>query len=121
MSGRAQTIVVGFDGSEGAKRALDRAADLVGYGTNLAVVHVVAPAGRSSGHRSLAEARTRLNSRLLAARALERTGDPAAELIRTARELHADLLVIGNGKNSSERSVSARLIDEAPCDVLVVR
>lgn len=112
---------MGFDGSEGARRALDRAGDLVGYGTNLSVVHVVPSYGPLNGHSSLDEARTRLNDRLLPAHTLERHGDPAEELIRAAEELHADLLVIGDHRESNEESVGARLIREAPCDVLVVR
>jgi nucleotide-binding universal stress UspA family protein len=121
MTGRAQTIVVGFDGSDGAKRALERAADLVGYGTSLAVVNVVPPSWQSNGHQLLDEARIRLNARYLTARTLERVGDPTAELLEAARELHADLLVIGDGKKPFDGSVGARLIHEAPCDVLVVR
>jgi nucleotide-binding universal stress UspA family protein len=121
MVKRAQAIVVGFDGSDGAKRALDRAADLVGYGTRLSVVHVVPPSAHANGSRLLDEARRRLNGRQVAAHTLERVGDPTAELIRASRELRAHLLVIGDGKRSTEGSVGARLIREAPCDVLVVR
>lgn len=119
MAGRAQTIVVGFDGSGAAQRALDRAADLVGYGTTLAVVNVVPPSGRSNG--VLDEARLRLSLRHLAARTFERVGDPAAELIEAAHWLRADFLVIGDSVRPSDGSVRARLIHEAPCDVLVVR
>lgn len=117
MTGRARTILVGFDGSEGARRALDRAAELVGYGTSLSVVHVV-PSGHANGSLSLEEARRRLNDRLLSARTLERVGDPADELIRAAQELRADLLVIGDSRDGSVRR---RLVHDAPCDVLVVR
>jgi nucleotide-binding universal stress UspA family protein len=119
MAGRAQTIVVGYDGSEGARRALDRAADLTGYGTSLAVVHVVPPSGTANGHH-LVEARLRLNDRLLSAYTVERFGDPAEELTQAALELRADLLVVGDGEVGS-RSVGARLVHEAPCDVLVVK
>lgn len=119
MAGRAQTIVVSFDGSDGAKRALDRAADLVGYGTRLAVVNVVPPSGHSNG--VLDEARLRLSLRHLTARTFERGGDPAAELIEAAHWLRADLLVIGDGERPSDGCVRTRLIHEAPCDVLVVR
>jgi nucleotide-binding universal stress UspA family protein len=116
MAGRAQTIVVGYDGSEGARRALDRAADLVGYGTDLAVVSVTATSGH--GRQPLDEARIRLHARHLAARSIERAGDPAAELVAAARTLNADLLVVGAGQNGSVRMQLAR---EAPCDVLLVR
>jgi nucleotide-binding universal stress UspA family protein len=119
MPGRAQTIVVSFDGSDGAKRALDRAADLVGYGTRLAVVNVVPPSGHSNG--VLDEARLRLSVRHLAALTFERVGNPVAELIEAVHWLRAALLVIGDGEAPSNGSVRTRLIHEAPCDVLVVR
>jgi nucleotide-binding universal stress UspA family protein len=113
-------IVVGYDGSEGARRALDRAAKLMGYGASLTVVHVVPSSGNSNGYHLLDEARTLLNDRLLSARTVERFGDPTQELVRAARELHADLLVIGDGE-TGPRSVGARLIHDSPCDVLVVK
>ena len=40
MAARPRRIMVGYDGSEAATRALDVAADLVGYGSTLAVVTV---------------------------------------------------------------------------------
>jgi nucleotide-binding universal stress UspA family protein len=36
----ASRILVGYDGSEPAQRALDRAAELAGYGTTVTVVSV---------------------------------------------------------------------------------
>jgi nucleotide-binding universal stress UspA family protein len=118
MTGRAQTIVVGFNGSEAARRALDRAVNLVGYGTSLAVVNVESLYAGSNGREVLDEARMRLNSRQLAASTFRRVGEPAAELIEAAKELSADLLVVGEGSNAL---VSTKLVHEAPCDVLVVR
>jgi nucleotide-binding universal stress UspA family protein len=120
MAGRAQTIIVGYDGSEGARRALDRAAELMGYGGSLAVVYVVPSSGNANGYHLLDEARALLNDRLLSARTVERFGDPTQELVQAARELHADLLVIGDGE-TGPRSVGTRLIHEAPCDVLIVK
>jgi nucleotide-binding universal stress UspA family protein len=118
MTRRAQSIVVGYDGSEGAKRALDRAADLAGYGTSLVVVNVAALHAHSNGRDLLDEASVRLNSRLLVARTFKRVGDPAVELIQAAKEFRADLLVVGEGRNTR---ISIKLVHEAPCDVLVVR
>ena len=40
MAARARKIMVGYDGSDASTRALDVAADLVGYGSTLAVVTV---------------------------------------------------------------------------------
>jgi nucleotide-binding universal stress UspA family protein len=110
MAARPLRIVVGYDGSEAAARALDAAADLVGYGSTLAVVTV------SNGTSAAAlrdEARDRLHRRSVDARYHELVGEPGEEMVKQAEELDADLLVVG--------SASAAVAREAPCDVLVVR
>ena len=119
-------IVVGYDGSEGARRALDRAASLCGYGSLLTVVSVAR--SRSEVERTgrlLLEASDRLLLLHTLARLDERVGEPTDELVAAARENDADLLVVGNGKTRIERalhgSVSSSLIHRAPCDVLVAR
>lgn len=126
MAARAKNIVVGYDGSEAARRALDRAADLVdGYGSTLAVVSV-ADRDVSGTERLLAEARDRLLARQVSARYLDPVGEPADTLVETAAELDADLLVVGRREhNALQRlvlgSVSSRVLHRASCDVLVVR
>lgn len=121
---RARSILVGYDGSASAERALDAAADLAGYGSTLAVVSVNAD-GWGDGRRALARARERLLRRQLTAQYLEPVGDPAAALVETARKLDADLVVVGRRKRSVQRlvlgSVSSKVVRRAPCDVLVVR
>jgi nucleotide-binding universal stress UspA family protein len=123
---RPSSLVVGYDGSESAKRALERAASLVGYGARLAVVHVAATANeRERSGQLLAEAVDRLLPLRVFAQPIERIGEPAEELMQAVRERDADLLVVGNGKTALERfllgSVSTTLVHRAPCDVLVVR
>jgi nucleotide-binding universal stress UspA family protein len=124
MAARARNILVGYDGSEAAVRALDAAADLAGYGSTLAVVSV-GRERRPGGPRPLADARERLLRRQVTARYLEPVGDPAATLVETAYELEADLVVVGRRKSALQRlvlgSVSAKVVRRAPCDVLVVR
>ena len=124
MAARAQSILVGFDGSEAAHRALDAAASLVGYGSTLAVVSV-SPEGRPASRRPLVEARDRLLRQQVQASYLEQVGDAAEQLVETARELDVDLVVVGRRKSSLQRlvlgSVSAKVVRRAPCDVLVVR
>jgi nucleotide-binding universal stress UspA family protein len=52
MTAKAQKMLVCYDGSEPARRALDKAAELMGYGSLLAVANV-APHGEPSGkHRA---------------------------------------------------------------------
>ena len=134
----ASRIVVGYDGSEPAQRALDRAAELAGYGTTVTVVSV-APSVYTQGLQPvadpddteraralLAEARDRLALRQVPVSTRDAVGEPAAMIVETADELGADLIVVGtrNG-NALERlvlgSTSTKVLHHAHCDVLVVR
>jgi nucleotide-binding universal stress UspA family protein len=117
MAAVAKRIMVGFDGSDSARRALDRAADLAGYGSNVTVVNVSSGVN-GGGRRRLREAEVQLEARMIPVYALNPVGDPAEELIRAAAALGADVLVIGSRPNGS---VTAELLERAPCDVLVVR
>jgi nucleotide-binding universal stress UspA family protein len=123
MAVRPLNIVVGYDGSDAGRRALDAAADLAGYGSLLSVVTVRT---RDHGPSIAMDARERLLRRHVEARYLEPTGEPAETLIATARELDADLVVVGRrDHNALQRimlgSVSARVVRQAHCDVLVIR
>ena len=125
MSG-ANRIVVGYDGSESAGRALDRAAGLAGYGSTVTVVSVARePADLDRSRRLLLEASDRLLLRRTFCTLDERVGDAAEELIAAVDERDADLLIVGNGKDALQRfllgSVSTTLVHRAPCDVLVAR
>jgi nucleotide-binding universal stress UspA family protein len=114
--------MVGYDGSDAAGRALDAAADLAGYGSTLAVVtvHTSEPDGSTT-----ATAREQLLRRHVEARYHETGGEPAQALLEKARELEADLIVIGRRNGGALpapiESVSSTVVRDAPCDVLVVR
>jgi nucleotide-binding universal stress UspA family protein len=122
MAARPRRIIVGYDGSDAARRALDSAADLAGYGSTLAVVTV--QNGEHSGAVAR-EARELLLRRHVEARYLETTGEPADRLLEAAYELEADLVVVGRRNGSPLPhllgSVSAKVVRRAACDVLVVR
>jgi nucleotide-binding universal stress UspA family protein len=118
MAAVANRIMVGFDGSASARRALVRAADLAGYGSSVTVVCVSTPRANGVGGRLLEEAKGLLGARLAPLYALNPIGDPADELARAAAGLGADVLVIGS---PSTGSVASELLERAPCDVLVVR
>jgi nucleotide-binding universal stress UspA family protein len=122
MAGRPRRILVGYDGSAAAGRALDAAADLVGYGSTLAVVAVQNGALRRT---VVAEARGHLRGRHVEARYHEPRGEPAEKLVEAARELEVDLVVVGRRDCTPLRellgSVSRKVVRRAPCDVLVVR
>jgi nucleotide-binding universal stress UspA family protein len=131
-------IVVAYDGSDGAKRGLDRSAQLSSGEpvTVVSVVEVHATAGRGPGGADRIEAAERrgeleeaagiLRGKGLDVREVEGHGDPAGVIADEARESGADLIVVGTrGRGVVARavlgSVSTRLVHEAPCDVLVVR
>ena len=127
MKTGAQTIVVGYDGSEGARRALVHAAELVGYGSTLTVVSV--SSGPNGSYRDgyadeqRQDARQILANQHVVGRYMTPAGDPARELVEAVRRLDADLLVVGkrNGDGLDRLgSVTARVVHEAPCDVLLV-
>ena len=124
MSAQPRRIIVGYDDSESAQRALDRAADLTGYGSTLTVVSV-APEGVRYAEGPLESARERLLHRHVTATYLQPVGEAAAELVEAARELEADLVVVGRRSRSLRRlvlgSVSDEVVRHAPCDVLVVQ
>jgi nucleotide-binding universal stress UspA family protein len=131
-------IVVGFDGSDHAQRALERAADLAGDGDRLAVVSASEPhlgIGITHGghrdpstaqhrHDAAEKARAFLADRGLDAEIIETEGDPGTAIIEAAKD--ADLIVVGTrGLNPIQRimvgSVSSKVVHRAPCDVLVIR
>jgi len=133
-------IVVGYDGSEHAKRALEKAAALANGGEVCVItgVHVTPPIGRSGGRgdedpyeaaesdERLDEAKSLLTSRGVQTRTVKGVGDPAKAILEEAKEWDADLIVVGSrGLSASERavigSVSSHVVHHAPCDVLVVK
>ena len=67
-----------------------------------------------------------LNGRGLVATAVTRDGDPGAEIVAVAKELDADLVVMGSRGQSGLASmvlgsVSRKVLSHAPCSVLIVR
>jgi nucleotide-binding universal stress UspA family protein len=134
-------IVVGFDGSEHSRKALERAADIAG-GATLAVVcsadvarlardpaggaSAIDPADADARAKALAEAREFVESRGLQGVFIEGLGNPADVIVQEAEESGADMIVVGTrGLNAARRlflgSVSTNVVHHAPCDVLVVR
>lgn len=78
------------------------------------------------GRRCLDLARNDAERQNVPAQCLTRKGDPFEEIIAQARELQADLIVMGHtGRRGTSRvligSVTQRVLDYAPCPVLVMR
>lgn len=132
-------IVVGYDGSGGAKRALERAIELRDGDTTIDVVAaerltpqgkgamlVVDPIDVTACKRALRDADARLHDAGIAGRLIEARGDPGKVLVQHATEARADLIVVGTrGHGPVGRallgSASTAVVHHAPCDVLVVR
>jgi nucleotide-binding universal stress UspA family protein len=133
------TVLVAYDGSESARRALGAAAKLAHDGVSLRVVSVAEPLpqfGRAAAmltpeedaerKRELVEATTILKEHGVEARAVERRGDAATMILDEAESEGADLIVLGTrGLGAGTRwllgSVSTKVLHHASCDVLVVR
>lgn len=132
-------IVVGYDGSENAQRALERAAGLAGDGevTVVAAVRAIPPIARGGGaagedhdeavrcERALEQAQAFLAERAVRAHAVKGIGHAGGAIVAEAAARGADLMVVGSrGLTAVERlvlgSVSTHVLHHAPCDVLIV-
>lgn len=137
-----KTIVVGYDETEAAKRALARAAELATafdakvIVTSVAQVLVGAAAARGIGpldpvdppelHREeLKHAAAFLGERGIDAEYTVALGDPATEILELAESRGADLIVVGTREarlleRLIDPSVSGAVQRRAHCDVLIV-
>jgi universal stress protein A len=137
-------ICCAVDFGDPSRAAMEEAVDLAArFEADVTLVHVVLPPTQAASDvlvssRGIAEARAEEEVEALAQwhAAAERragrpvrwrvlTGDPAAEIVRYAREQHCDLLVVGtHGRTGVRRlvlgSVAERVVRESPCAVLVV-
>jgi nucleotide-binding universal stress UspA family protein len=135
-----KTIVVGYDESEPAKRALARAVDLAKtFGGKLVVTSVArafVPAGHGLGPEDPVDTieehdeQLRYAAAFLAEHGLEgeyvtALGDPAHEIVTIADARDADMIVVGTGEPGVLArlfglSVSGEVQSHAHCDVLIV-
>jgi nucleotide-binding universal stress UspA family protein len=138
MAAVGKRILIGYDGTQPSRRALERSAEIAGYASSVTLVNVAPPLYPKSrsgipdpraladGKRLLEEARDELARRHVRADVVEPVGEAAEALVDAARDLHADLVILGtHGRGAVGRllhgSVSEAVIREAPCDVMVVR
>jgi nucleotide-binding universal stress UspA family protein len=136
-SADSRTVVVGYDGSQAARRALVRAAEAAGAGGRVEVVTAVPPPDSlAHAHETdslfgdpeplIEEASTLLRARGINVSTRVDQADPAEALAATASETDARLIVVGaRGDSYLARalrgSVGEKLVARAPCDVLIVR
>jgi nucleotide-binding universal stress UspA family protein len=133
-------IVVGYDGSPEAGRALERAATLAkALGSEVTVVsvaHVAGTGGHAMGpydptdtpeehEAEVEEAAAKLAESGIEAEVVSGTGKAAAAIVSVAKDREADLIVVGGRDlNALARlfgaSVSDNVAHHADCDVLIV-
>jgi nucleotide-binding universal stress UspA family protein len=135
-----KTIVIGYDETDAAKRALERAAAFAQAFDSKLIVTSVAPVqipiARGAGPidptdppeahvEELKHAQSYLEGRGIQADYQPAVGDPAETIVELAEQRGADLIVVGTRElNILERllgqSVSAGVSRRAHCDVLIV-
>ena len=130
----SRRVLVPYDGSAAARRALARAADLARPDDEVTILNVMPEPGisarlapfteeRAHQARLLAEATRLLAGRGVEARPLAACGGAVGETLEVARRLPADVIVVGGGecrRMRSRRSTADRIARRAPCDVLLV-
>ncbi len=137
-------IVIAYDGSEQADKALREASDIAGrtVGASISIVTVVPDlclgdvsaieceaimkVMDADAKGSVKKANERLAAKGITAEHIIRHGNPSEEILRAADEIGANLIVIGShGKHAAERfffgSVSRRVMEHCKCNVLVIK
>ena len=135
-------ILVAYDGSEGAKLALEKVADLAKFAS--AEFHLLAVGripeyaetvseteeareqARSYYSKIMDDATDYLKQRGLSGKIHIDFGKPADTILRIAENLSVDLLVLGTHPHSAVRrrvlgATVDKVIDHAHCSVLVIR
>lgn len=131
-------ILVAYNGSPGARAALDRVATVAAPDSQVTVVTVIPfesvgsqldpikPELRDWQWRALTEATAVLARRGIKAFIEAAVGNPAPVILETADALHADLVVCGRGRDRwwyptmKGRSIRRHLLRSLACDALVV-
>jgi nucleotide-binding universal stress UspA family protein len=143
-----QSIVVGTDGSDTARKAVEAAVELAKLtDAKLELVSAYEPVPsqrlraearqvppdlqwmvnpREDVDATLAEAAERVGEAGVESRVYAREGDPADAILDVAEELGSDLIVVGNkGMTGAKRfllgSVPNKVSHHAPCAVMIVR
>jgi nucleotide-binding universal stress UspA family protein len=136
-------ILVAHDGSEHADKALSKAADMAAMTKSAIVVLSVVPdlcmmeisdddcksmykIMTEESEKRLALLKKTLAKKGMKLESLVKFGKDAETIIKTCVEKKTDLLIVGShGRHGAKKfllgSVSSKLVEHAPCDVLVVK
>lgn len=123
-------ILIAYDGSDHAKKAVQHAIELAkAFGSALYVITVAADPSQVSldrAKKTAEEATKTIASAGLKAEAEVRSGTPATEILNYAEEKEVDLIVMGSrGLSAIQRlvlgSVSQAVASRAKMPVLIVR
>ena len=121
-------ILVAHDGSAHADKALNEAIILAEkFEGSIILLHVAWEKSDNDSRRLLHHAEEKLkNSNIKYKLRVERSQNPPRRIVRIAMDEDCDLIAIGSrgmsgGKAWVLGSVSSRVIEEAPCLVLVVK
>jgi nucleotide-binding universal stress UspA family protein len=133
-------VLIAYDGSESAKRALQMAVDLLHRGEVEVSILAVAeglplygyagtlPSAEQENERQaqLTEAAKALAEHGMASTLVKRSGDPATAILDEAQKEGIDVIVMGTrGLSTADRwllgSVSTKVLHHASCSVLVAR
>jgi nucleotide-binding universal stress UspA family protein len=131
-------ILIAYDGSDASKRALERVETFM-KSADVALVTVARPIYRDAPYTGYADpndeeeqrqaleaAREELEQAGIGATGYAPVGDPAEQILSTARAFEAELIVIGARALSGVGrlvlgSVSTKVMHESDCDVLIVK
>jgi nucleotide-binding universal stress UspA family protein len=131
-------VLVAYDGSDVSKAALQRVARFMS-GAEVGLVTVARPIYRDPRYtgyadpkdeeeqrRVLEDARDALAQAGISPIGLAPVGDPAEEILATAKSFEAELIVMGPRSLGTVKrlvlgSVSTKVMHESDCDVLIVK
>lgn len=136
-------ILIAHDGSAHADKALQEASKMAVLMAAELTIMTVAPdlcltevsdsecklitdSLFSEAEGAMKKVTTELAAKGIKADIVIKDGHPAEKIIDTAKEIGADLIVVGShGRHGAKRfflgSVSAKIVEHAPCHVLVIK
>jgi nucleotide-binding universal stress UspA family protein len=128
-------LVVAYDGSTAARRALYHTSEWARAGDRVTVVNVMAEPGigaqigppterRQHQWRVLQEARELLTARGIDAEVSAPVGETVAEIVAVAEQVGADVIVVARHRRKTpphlHASITGRIVRAADCDVVVI-